>query len=116
MLKPQGKLLVFTAPNTLQRRYGYPIQRILAALRGRYLPKQQLDTISEHYKLYHLNEQSYFSLRKFAKQAGFDKFEIGYDVDEIVDRSKLKRMLRKVIQATPLRHIFMGNLYLLAEK
>lgn len=116
MLKPSGKLLVFTMPNTLQRRYGYPIQRIWAALHGKWLPKQQDDTISEHYKLYHLNEQNYFSLKKFADQAGFGKFVIGYDGEADPSQSKSKRLIRSIIKLSPLRHILLSNLYLLAEK
>ncbi len=116
MLKPGGKLLVFTMPNTLQRRYGYPVQRMLAALRGQRLPKQQEDTMSEHYRLYHLNEQNYFSLRKLAIQAGFNRIVVGYDGDNNPNQSKSKQMIRNVIKKTPLRHILLGNLYLLAEK
>lgn len=116
MLKPGGKLLVFTMPNTLQRRYGYPIQRILAALRGRRLPRQQEDTTSEHYRLYHLNEQNYFSLRKLATQAGFNQIVIGYDSGNDQPQPGLKRIARAIIRKTPLRHILLSNLYLLAVK
>lgn len=116
MLKPGGKLLVFTMPNTLQRRYGYPIQRVWAALHGKRLPKQQDDTTSEHYKFYHLNEQNYFSLKRFARQAGFKKFVIGYDGEGDHSQSKSKRLIRNIIKFTPFRHILLCNLYLLAEK
>jgi 2-polyprenyl-3-methyl-5-hydroxy-6-metoxy-1,4-benzoquinol methylase len=116
MLKPGGKLLVYTMPNTLQRRYGYPIQRLWAALHGKRLPKLQDDTTSEHYKLFHLNEQNYFSLRKFANQAGFIRFVVGYDGGTDLGQSKSKRLIRRIIKLTPLRHILLCNLYLLAEK
>lgn len=115
MLKPSGKLLIFTYPNTLQRRYGYPIQRIWAALHGKHLPKYQEDTTSEHYKLYHLNEQSYFSLRRLASKAGFRKIVIGYDFEDTLSQTNSKGLMRKIIQ-TSLRHLFLCNLYLLAEK
>lgn len=117
MLKPRGKLLVFTYPNTWQRRFGYPIQRLWAVLHGRVLPKRQEDTASEHYKLYHLNEQNYSSLSKYARQAGFTKFTVGYDIENsVLTESILKRVIRSFISKTWLRHIFLCNLYLLAEK
>lgn len=117
MLKPGGKLLIYTMPNTLQRRYGYPILRLWAALHGISLPKQQEDTASEHYKLFHLNEQNYFSLKTFAHQAGFKKFAVGYDDGAALPgQSKLKKIIRGLIKLTPLRHILFCNLYLLAEK
>jgi len=114
MLKPGGKLLVFTMPHTLQRRYGYPIARIWAALHGKRLPEQQEDTTLEHYKLYHLNEQNYISLKKFAENAGFKRFVVGYDY--LPDPGGRERLLRRIVRLTPLRHLFLCNLYLLAEK
>lgn len=115
LLKPSGKLLVFTYPNTLQRRYGYPIIRFKAALQGKYLPKQQTDTISEHYKLYHLNEQNYYSLKALATQVGFKNVSVGYDNINNESRT-LKYWIRAFINHTPLRHILLTNLYILAEK
>jgi ubiquinone/menaquinone biosynthesis C-methylase UbiE len=116
MLKPGGKLLVYTFPNTLQRRYGYPIQRVLSALRGKPLPKRQDDMMSEHYRHYHLNECSYFSLTDLALAGGFHAIEAGYDMEESKSRSSVKRMLMTMIKHTPFRHIFLNNLYLVAEK
>lgn len=114
LLKPGGKLLVFTFPNTLQRRYGYPLQRLMGAIKGKPLPSQQDDTVGEHYCLYHLNEQNYFTLRNAATDAGFRKISIGYDMG--ASKTALKRFVMNCIGKTPLRHIFFNNLYLLAEK
>lgn len=116
LLKPDGRLLVFTMPNTLQRRFGYPLSRLWAALHGRRLPKQQPDTLSRHYRLYHLNEQNYFSLRKFVENAGFTNYRIGYDVDlDQLPRGKNAR-IRYLLARTPLRHILLSNLYVIAER
>jgi len=108
--------MVFTFPNTLQRRYGYPITRAFAALLGKKLPKQQDDTLSEHYKLYHLNEQNYFSLKRMVINAGFSSFKIDYDLDYLERRLNIKVLTKKIIDRTPFRHIFFSNLYLIAEK
>jgi 2-polyprenyl-3-methyl-5-hydroxy-6-metoxy-1,4-benzoquinol methylase len=116
MLKPGGKLLVYTFPNTLQRRFGYPIQRIWGFLRGKPLPKQQEDTTIEHHRLYHLNEQNYFSLKTLAAAGGFHTVKVGYDMEKTRSKSIFKRMIMGGIKHTPLRHVFLCNLYLLAEK
>ena len=115
-LKPGGKLLVFTFPNTLHRKFGYPILRLAYLPFGRKLPKIQSDTTSEHYKLYHLNEQNFFELKSNALKAGFTKFEIGYDIPYTKESGTLKNIAKKIIHHTFLRHIFFSNLYLLAEK
>lgn len=115
-LKPQGKLLIYTMPNTLQRKFGYPIVKILAFFRGISLPKQQEDTLSEHYLKYHLNEQSYFKLRKSVQSAGFGKFVIGYDFNAEIGKTKFRRFFWGLIKQSPLRHIFLTDLFLLAEK
>ncbi len=115
-LKPGGKLLVYTMPNTLQRCYGYPIMRIWAFIKGKRLPKKQDDTLSEHYKLYHLNEQNYFELKHSALRVGFKRFVVGYDIESVKNKSGIKNLILKFIEITPLRHLLFSNLYLLAEK
>lgn len=115
-LKPGGKLLIFTFPNTLQRKYGYPILRLAYSILGENLPKIQSDTISEHYKLYHLNEQNYFTLRNSAKLAGFSNIHVGYDIPLHNESGWIKNFLKKAINISPLRHLLFTNLYLLAEK
>lgn len=115
-LKPGGKLLVFTFPNTLQRKYGYPIFRLIMVFFGRRLPKIQTDTLSEHYKSYHLNEQNYFTLRDNARTAGFSELKIGYDIGYYEKSGFLKNAIKMVVHKSFLRHLFLANLYLLAEK
>jgi cyclopropane fatty-acyl-phospholipid synthase-like methyltransferase len=116
MLKPEGKLLVYTMPNTLQRKYGYPLIRLYARLRGVILPEKQEDTISEHYLKYHLNEQNYFKLKKLAVAAGFKKFELCYDWSPTNQSTIFRRFAWSAINLTPLKHIFLAHLVLLAEK
>lgn len=115
MLKADGKLFVYTMPNTLFRHYGYPIYRFLNLFRGIILPKVMADMTHEHYRLYHLNEQNYFSLLSLAKKSGFKKITVGYDARN-EGESKLKQFLKYMIGKTPLRHILLTGLYLLAEK
>lgn len=116
MLKPEGKMLVYTYPNTLERRYGYPLQRVWQLLHGRRLPKIQEDCLSEHMQRYHLNEQNFFSLKRFASQTGCKKFFVGYDYVAHQNVSNFKRLIRFFISRTPLRHILCNGLYLILEK
>ena len=118
-LKPGGKLLVFTYPNTLQRRFGYHIMRFMYLFLGKRLPRKQPDMISEHYAKYHLNEQSYFSLRNSAKRGGFNRVFVGYDINcfkFVRNKNVIKKFIKTLIISTFLRHFFLNNLYLLAEK
>lgn len=114
LLKTNGKLLIFTHPNTLQRKYGYPILRALSLLRGVRLPKIQDDMQGDHYRMYHLNEQNFLSLNDLAKNAGFKNIKVGYDVG--YNSSGLKKALIHLISITPMKHILMVNLFLVAEK
>lgn len=114
-LKPGGKLLVFTMPNTLQRRFGYPVQRLWSLAKGDKLPRLQEDMMSDHYRLYHLNEQSAFSLDRAAREAGFTRFKVFYDHGTTRSRSVALRIGQEIINSTPVRHLFCNNLVLLAE-
>ena len=72
MVKPGGLLLVYTYPNRLVRRF-YPVKRWLYFLaRRHWLPPAMPDTLHPHYRDYHLNEQSLFSLKSCLRNAGFD--------------------------------------------
>jgi cyclopropane fatty-acyl-phospholipid synthase-like methyltransferase len=115
-LNRDGKLLIYTYPNTLQRRYGYPILRFVSFLYGKCLPPKQPDTLSEHYRLYHLNEQNFFSLKETALRAGFKKIYISYDCTFSKKNNFTKNIAVGIIKNTPLRHIFLTGLYIIAEK
>ena len=66
LLSPGGRLVMYTYPNTIRRRYGYKLIRALSIIKGKPMPKMEPDTVSDHYKQYHLNEQSYFTMKKSA--------------------------------------------------
>ncbi len=111
LLKQEGRLVVYTYPNTIRRKYGYKIIRLLSIIKMKPMPKREPDTISEHYKQYHLNEQSYFSLKKMAHNANFRKVSIAY-----IDESIKESFLKSILTHTPLRHLFSKGLILTAEK
>lgn len=111
ILNKKGKIFIYTGPNTLRRKYGYPIIRFLLKLSGRNLPKKEADTISEHYKLYHLNEQNVFTLKAMAEKAGFRNCSVHYSSHENHLTSRKKLLLN-----TFFKHLFLVGLILVAEK
>lgn len=111
LLNPGGILFIFTYPNTIRRRYGYKVIRLLSIIKMKPLPAKEPDTVSDHYKQYHLNEQNYFTLKEKAANAGFRNVIVDY-YDPTVKESFLKSALIR----TPLRHLFLKGLTLTAEK
>jgi cyclopropane fatty-acyl-phospholipid synthase-like methyltransferase len=111
LLNSGGRLVIYTYPNTIRRRYGYRLIRILSIIKGKPMPKKEPDTISDHYKQYHLNEQSYFTLSNSAKNAGFKKVKVQYFDPSIKDS-----MLKTILIHTPFRHLFLKGLTLIADK
>ena len=111
LLKPGGRLLVYTYPNTIRRRFGYKLIRTLSIIKRKPLPKKEPDTISDHYKQYHLNEQNYFNLKKSALNAGFGNIRVQY-----IDLSIKNSFLKSVLIYTPFRHLFLKGLTMIADK
>jgi len=111
LLKDGGRLLIFTYPNTLRRRYGYNLIRYFSYLKNKPLPKNETDTLSKHYKEYHLNEQNCLTLRSLALNAGFKDFQITY-----YDPSVKESFLKKILFNTPFRHLFLKGLTIVAVK
>jgi cyclopropane fatty-acyl-phospholipid synthase-like methyltransferase len=111
LLNPGGRLIVYTYPNTIRRRIGYRLIRLFSIIKRKPLAKQEPDTISDHYKQYHLNEQNYFNLRKSAQDAGFRKVSVQY-----FDLSIKDSFLKSVLKSTPFRHLFLKGLTLIADK
>lgn len=70
VLKPNGKLIVHTAPNLWYYRYGYPLYRLFMRLYGTNLPRDPRDRFRYH-RLVHVNEQSPTTLKHALEDAGF---------------------------------------------
>lgn len=116
VLRPGGRILIFTHPNTIQRKIGYPLVRFFKLLQGIYLPKKQADTLDDHYLNYHLNEQNYFKLKRLVVACGFKIVEAGYDVAFSKENGLFKYFILKIIKGSFFKHIFFTNLYVVAEK
>lgn len=73
VLKPNGRLIIHTAPNRWYDQYAYPLVRLIRTLMGegqRYPrnPRQFGIAVNEHV---HVNEQSLFSIGDTLERAGF---------------------------------------------
>lgn len=73
VLKPEGRLIIHTAPNVWYDRYAYPLVRLARRLMGQGAqyprdPRQFLVDANEHV---HVNEQSLLSMQRALRRAGF---------------------------------------------
>lgn len=103
ILKPDGVLLIYTYPNRLARTF-YPVKRWLSLLlRQKHLPARMPDTVHDHYREYHLNEQSVRSLRRLLRKTGF-RANVWYDVDHSA-RGPLARAFYRAAGFTVLMNI-----------
>jgi SAM-dependent methyltransferase len=72
VLRPDGRLVVHTAPNAWYDRYAYPLVRLVRTLMGqgaRY-PRDPREIIPDNLDV-HVNEQSVASLRRVLQRSGF---------------------------------------------
>jgi len=72
VLRPDGRLIVHTAPNVWYDRYAYLLVRLVRTLMGEgaNYPKDPRAIIPANLDV-HVNEQSVFSLRRVLRRAGF---------------------------------------------
>lgn len=73
VLKPDGRLIVHTAPNRWYDQYAYPVVRLVRTLMGQgehypRNPRQFGVAVNEHV---HVNEQDLLSMRRMLSRAGF---------------------------------------------
>ncbi len=82
VLKPDGKLIINTAPNVLTRTIGYRIKVVIYLLTKGKIPEHPIvvqfnalksdSEYDEHKILLHINEQSVFSLKRTLTKCGYD--------------------------------------------
>ena len=72
VLRPDGRLIVHTAPNVWYDRYAYPLVRLVRTLMGQgaVYPKDPRAIVPDNLDV-HVNEQSVTSLRRALRRAGF---------------------------------------------
>ncbi len=72
VLRPDGQLIIHTAPNVWYDRYAYPLVRLVRVLMGQGVgyPQDPRSVIPANLDV-HVNEQSLTSLRRVLKRTGF---------------------------------------------
>ena len=109
LLKENGVLVIYTYPNTLQRKVGYKFIRYKSLFTSNPFPKIQDDMKDEHYKKYHLNEQSYFRLKKLLHRYPFRVIDVFYE-DNNANFNPKSKILNKLFLSTPMKHLFLTGL------
>jgi len=112
VLRPGGRLIVHTGPNTWFYRYGYPLVREAARrLLRREFPE---DLRGQYDDIMHVNEQNPLSLYRGLTAAGFDaavrprSFFVGIQPD------RWEKAVMKLLFARPLGYLFCTSLMAVA--
>ena len=118
VLKDDGRFIVHTAPNIWYDRYAYPLVRFFRGLTGnrdRYPkdPRQFLVSVNEHV---HVNEQSFLSLRRTLKRAGFTSKVWLESPPQTWESSLLGSLRRFVFSTPPFRWFFQREVFAIAAK
>lgn len=126
VLRPEGRLLVHTAPNRLFRRIAWPVLKPLMKLAGAGDAAASLDEYMADVLRYHVNEQSPGSLRRAVRRAGFAEVRSWVDADVL--RSGSHRLTRglgqrplvatagRLAATRPLRNLLGNDLYATGTK
>lgn len=117
VLRPEGLLVLHTAPNRLFVKVTWPVARVALRLLGRGGAAGSLDAWLEEAEAYHVNEQSVYSLRRSLAAAGFARSRVWIDPDVLRSgdhfltsglQSGAVGMMGRLAGARPLR-VLLGN-------
>jgi ubiquinone/menaquinone biosynthesis C-methylase UbiE len=113
VLRPGGRLLVHTGPNTWFYKYGYPPVRWL----GRHLLKRDFpeDLRGEYDHIMHVNEQDPRSLKRGLEAAGFIARVRPRSFFSGIDPSPWERAAMRLLFSRPQGNIFCTSLLAVAE-
>ena len=119
MLKPNGLLVIHTAPNVWYDRYAYPFVRLFRTLNGegaKYPANPRLLNVAINADV-HVNEQSGLSLWRAVRAAGFTPKKFGSTARrKIATEGKLLATLRKFLfEAPPFRWFFEREVFTVAK-
>jgi len=103
VMKPDGRLIVHTAPNRWYDQFAYPVVRLVRTLMGQgeqypRNPRQFGVAVNEHV---HVNEQSLFSMQRTLSRSGF-RSQVWLDSPpQNRDEGPLLAFLRKIAFGVP---------------
>ncbi len=116
VLRPTGKLIIHTMPNTWYYAVGYPLFRFTQRLRGRHLPSDPRDRWQ--FKEVHVNEQNPIRLHRALKSAGL-KADVWLRTTQAYaeEPNKYARLMMKMLVTIyPFRWIFCNDLFAVAMR
>ena len=115
-LRPGGRLIVHTMPNTWYYQVGYPIFRVVQRLRGKRLPADPRDRWK--YKEVHVNEQNLIRLRRALTAAGFKAKVWLQSTHSYVEEPNryIRWAMRALVTIYPFRWVFCDDIFAVAEK
>jgi SAM-dependent methyltransferase len=117
VLKPGGRLIIHTMPNTWYYRFGYPAFRFVERIRGKRLPADPRDRWAYLHEV-HVNEQNLFLLRRELRRAGFSARVYLRSVQSYTEEPNrlVRRIMRLLATMYPFRWIFCNDLFAVATK
>jgi len=115
-LKPSGRLIIHTMPNTWYYRWGYPLYRWVQGLRGHKFPKDP-HSRWEHAYL-HVNEQNPLQLQKTLRHNGFRPRVWLANVQTFEHESNPRvRAIQRLLTRLPIvKTIFCNDIFAIARK
>jgi ubiquinone/menaquinone biosynthesis C-methylase UbiE len=119
VLKPDGRLIVHTAPNVWYDRYAYPVVRAFRRLmgQGKHYPANPRAFLVGFNQDVHVNEQSLWSLRQTLARAGFRSHVWLDSPPQGRQNSRLIDGLRRVVfTVPPFRWFFQREVFAVAQK
>ena len=120
VLRPDGYLVVRTAPNRLFKDVGWPLSRPFVRAVGHGDIADRVDRLFELGVEYHVNEQSLYSLRRAMRDAGFEDARVWLDPDVLRSGNyhllssfdgPVVRAAARVASWRPFRLLFGNDLY-----
>ena len=116
VLKPQGRLIIHTMPNTWYYTLGYPLYRLVQRLRGIKLPSDPRNRWE--YQEVHVNEQNPVRLFRSLQRANFvTKVWLKSVQNYGYERNKLVHFgMRALTRIYPFKLVFCNDLFAIATK
>jgi len=119
VLRPDGRLIVHTAPNRWYDVYAYPWVRRIRTLmgQGQHYPSNPRALTPVNLDV-HVNEQDMLSMRRTLREAGFNKVQVWLDSPpQNRDENRVLSALRRVaFDVPPFRWFFERELFAVAYK
>ena len=117
VLRPGGKLIIHTMPNTWYYRFGYPMFRLAQRPRGKHLPADPRDRWKSIHEM-HVNEQNLILLRRELRAAGFKAKVYLRSVQSYAEEpiKRVRLVMRVLVTLYPFRWVFCNDLFAVAVK